>query len=218
MSGHQSMGCQETPSLLLYHCLPDAQSTRRGHRDRTYLDRTRILVQEDPQLLNMALVSDSGSNAKRDPFKREEGSQDVPSRSSSRAPTPKTPIRDESGQGRRESKGGRGESTTTTPIKLPRDPFSRTPSSPSPLSSPSKRKREEKEDEGCTPARSRGSKWAHWEDVLINRAIVSHGERAVDWHSVLSAINSKRGPEEGQRTMCSLKHRWMDCLKPKLVT
>ena len=102
--------------------------------------------------------------------------------------------------------------TSNLPAGLPSTPPAplRSPPSPSPTG-----KRKRVDSEQGTPSRSRGVKWAAWEDAVIVKAIIAHGEKGTDWHAVLAEINAKR--DDGPRTLSGVKQHWTVQMKGKLL-
>jgi hypothetical protein len=83
-------------------------------------------------------------------------------------------------------------------------------------SSPSKRKRDT--DEAASPS-TRGrnkQKWADWEDKILREAIVTAGEKAVDWPDIVNLINANRNSEE-PRTAKSIRMHFNQTIKGKMM-
>jgi hypothetical protein len=116
-----------------------------------------------------------------------------------------------------QEKEGNSSSTFTT-TKL--ESLIKHQESPSPSPSPSKRKRSttngEESSSNASPSRKGGSKWLSWEDKIILKALISNGEKGIDWKGVLEEINSKRSKDE-PRSMASVKLHWSTSMKVKLM-
>ena len=92
------------------------------------------------------------------------------------------------------------------------------PNTPSSTTPSNKRKR--KQEEPQTPCRrgNAGSKWARWEEKVINEAIIEKGEKASNWNDVTQQINTQRATEGDEaRTVNSVRLHWKVVMKPKML-
>lgn len=88
---------------------------------------------------------------------------------------------------------------------------------PSPSPSSRKRKSPASKDGNKKDRTSvKGLKWVEWEDQMVLGAIVIHGEKNVDWRSLLAEMNERRKPEE-PRSIHSLKFHWANIMRPKII-
>lgn len=96
-----------------------------------------------------------------------------------------------------------GKVPSTPPSKAARKSKSSLSASPHKLSSPSSAKKQ--------------NKWCAEEEKCIVKALITSGEKGIDWVAVLKDINALRHIDE-PRTMKSVKMHWSAQMKPALLS